>query len=250
MTLPSHSFYIAYRTDLNMRKGKLAAQASHALMAYWLQFFRRMSPGCYVLHASMLPLYRAFIAAPRVELLAVGSEVVLEAFAEKAGGRGVRVIDSGRTEFKGVPTFTCFGYLDADLPEIPEQELPGIRQIEQTNPAVKQVIIANASLKMDKSQLAAYSAIGAWLSVDTAFSVKTLDEVRFHVEDQDLDAWLTGKFAKIGLKAPHDLFLVKRDALSAFSTALMLHQGEPALLSVAPTHSAKIDVFTGDLSLN
>lgn len=74
---------IVMRKDLNMRKGKMCAQAAHASMAF--------------LTSQMHPVY-------------VNSEEELHEVYKKALEVGLishLIIDNGVTEFNGVPTPTC-----------------------------------------------------------------------------------------------------------------------------------------------
>lgn len=108
---------IVMRNDLNMRKGKMIAQGSHASMA----FLTRMG-GFY---QSSLEDHRAFHNERMTNLdeaeewmrnsftkvcLYVNSESELDEIYKKAQEAGLTVhmiIDSGRTEFNGIPTKTC-----------------------------------------------------------------------------------------------------------------------------------------------
>ncbi len=100
---------IVMRHDLNMRKGKYAAQASHASMAFLSNKIRD------TFGTLDLPVF----TEAEVEWLKgsfakvvckVASEEELLEIYEKAQAAGLQVnliTDSGRTEFHGVPTKTC-----------------------------------------------------------------------------------------------------------------------------------------------
>lgn len=108
---------IVMRTDLNMRKGKMIAQGSHASMA-----FLTRSGGFF---QSSLEDHRAFHNEQMTNLeeaeewmknsftkicLQVGSEAELDELYNKAQEAGLTVhliIDNGLTEFNGVKTKTC-----------------------------------------------------------------------------------------------------------------------------------------------
>lgn len=103
---------IVMRTDLNMPKGKLVAQGSHASMAF---ITRRLDPTC-CYHPSS-----SFVMLSDVEqrwldesfikiVLKVKSEQELLSIRDAAVDSGVTchlVTDDGRTMFDGVPTNTC-----------------------------------------------------------------------------------------------------------------------------------------------
>lgn len=100
---------IVVRHDLNMRKGKYAAQASHASMAFLSNKIREMfgtfdQP--YFNEAEVEWLTGSFAKV----VCKVSSEEELMEIYQKAQAAGLQVnliTDSGRTEFHGVPTRTC-----------------------------------------------------------------------------------------------------------------------------------------------
>lgn len=109
---------IVVRKDLNMRKGKLAAQVAHASMKFLCdnneaergdEFLVRLSPE----EADWLngPFKKVVVG--------VDSEDALRDLILKGELEGVTVcpiVDSGKTEFDGVPTLTCaaFGPNDSE----------------------------------------------------------------------------------------------------------------------------------------
>lgn len=103
---------IVVRKDLNMRKGKLAAQVAHASMQF-------------ILTDSMIHVwaFQKDLTPPQVEWLRselktkivpyVNSEAELLDLIEKAHVVGLVVYpmyDHGLTEFKGVKTLTCAAF--------------------------------------------------------------------------------------------------------------------------------------------
>ena len=108
---------IIVRKDLNMRKGKIAAQASHASMKV---FFERMTR----LHFSGKDLYETSFTPEMMTWLdweegktgftkicvSVDSEeelFELKRKADEAGLPNAIILDNGLTEFGGVKTYTC-----------------------------------------------------------------------------------------------------------------------------------------------
>ena len=94
---------IVMRNDLNMRKGKMIAQGSHAAMSFLVypdeasdqskEEIKEWTDGSFA----------------KICLYVDSEESLLEVY-EKAKEQGLIVhliTDSGRTEFKGVPTKTC-----------------------------------------------------------------------------------------------------------------------------------------------
>lgn len=105
---------IVMRKDLNMRKGKIAAQAAHASMMVLLKLMYK-----YIWNQESRYEIRTKIGSPLDEWLRglftkicvyVDSEEELKEIYMKAYHKDMlcaMVVDSGATEFKGVPTLTC-----------------------------------------------------------------------------------------------------------------------------------------------
>ncbi len=99
---------IVMRKDLNMRKGKMIAQGAHASMKVLLD------AGTQIATSFTLPLdepLAAWLGGRFTKIcVSVDSEAALDAVVERARAAGVRcalIVDSGATEFHGVPTKTC-----------------------------------------------------------------------------------------------------------------------------------------------
>lgn len=101
---------IAIRTDLNMRKGKMAAQAAHASRAFLKDHLIHGWP----LHHEM----REWLAGSHDTIcVGVPSEDELTSLSVKAGlcGVPVRVVtDLGKTEFHGQETKACAAFGPAE----------------------------------------------------------------------------------------------------------------------------------------
>ena len=106
---------IVLRKDLNMRKGKMAAQASHAAQEALID----RSTGAPQLKSN--PEILLWLAADyKKVVVSVNSEAELLALSERARQLGLNhhlVKDLGHTEFHGVETFTALalGPAQADL---------------------------------------------------------------------------------------------------------------------------------------
>lgn len=112
---------IVVRKDLNMRKGKIAAQAAHAAMKVILdrmqvQEFAKESTiweGCYVWHMTVWesePLMRWLKGAFTKVVVYCKDEKELLELKQKAEEEGflcALITDAGRTEFHGERTNTC-----------------------------------------------------------------------------------------------------------------------------------------------
>lgn len=97
---------VVIRKDLKMHKGKIAAQASHAFMIDLVEMWRNgVNPEDLVGAAK-----EYYLTKFRKIVLAANSEAELDELYQKAKAAGLKchmVIDSGETEFNGVPTKTC-----------------------------------------------------------------------------------------------------------------------------------------------
>jgi PTH2 family peptidyl-tRNA hydrolase len=118
---------IVVNKKLNMRKGKIAAQVSHASMSF---ITRRMQQA---LECGLLYEYTTLLTEVEKHWLensftkicvSVDSEEELLALVEKGKELGIEthlITDNGATEFHGVPTNTCaaFGpYLSEELDKL------------------------------------------------------------------------------------------------------------------------------------
>lgn len=118
---------ILMRKDLNMRKGKMCAQAAHASMKVLLDLMRKakVPTGSFSHHEEekehgyFLPMEGRQYARSLTEWLeglftkicvSVNSEQALLEIYNKAKEEGILcslIQDAGETEFGGVPTYTC-----------------------------------------------------------------------------------------------------------------------------------------------
>ena len=109
---------IAVRKDLQMRKGKIAAQVAHASLASVLDKMKDVSKEddvyekyLYVNPSS--PMYTWLTTSFAKIVVYVDSEEELRALMEKGKNMGIQVTpitDAGNTEFHGVPTLTCAAF--------------------------------------------------------------------------------------------------------------------------------------------
>jgi PTH2 family peptidyl-tRNA hydrolase len=120
---------IVVRKDLNMRKGKLAAQVAHASMAFITRNLdvvgkTRLFDGEFAVHTLLTQEQLDWLSSSFTKICVyVNSEEELEAVASKAEAAGLtthRIIDNGLTEFNGVKTFTCVGIGPAECSKINE----------------------------------------------------------------------------------------------------------------------------------
>lgn len=110
---------IVMRKDLNMRKGKIAAQAGHAVLSVVLkkmnmldQFFWSVEEDKIVFEGDEV-LDDWFANSYTKICLYVNSEqelLNLKSEADKLGFITSLIKDNGTTEFNGVPTYTCLAF--------------------------------------------------------------------------------------------------------------------------------------------
>ena len=102
---------IVVRKDLNMRKGKIAAQVAHASMKVLLdRQITLVNKSELVLELTPEMYSWLFEEAFTKICVSVNSEQELLDLQTKANELNVPnalIVDSGRTEFNGVPTVTC-----------------------------------------------------------------------------------------------------------------------------------------------
>ena len=111
---------IVMRKDLNMRRGKQCAQASHASMGALLSIAHKNDS------VVQIPLYpkglKEWLQGSFAKIcVSVDSEEELDAIyaqAKEAGLLCCLIEDSGRTEFNGVKTKTCCGIGPAPVEDI------------------------------------------------------------------------------------------------------------------------------------
>lgn len=119
---------IVMRKDLNMRKGKIAAQAAHASLGVFSQKMHigevKWSEDEGIIHAGFIvtqDMKDWFESSFTKICVSVDSEEQLELVyyrAKEAGLPCILITDSGATEFNGVPTKTCCAIGPAKCEEI------------------------------------------------------------------------------------------------------------------------------------
>lgn len=114
---------IVMRTDLNMRKGKMAAQASHASMAVILNMMESEYNELYERRHLTIPngsALDAWLNGPFKKIcVGIDSEQALNDLFDRVQAANIpvsKIIDSGLTEFGGEKTLTCIA-IGPDYPE-------------------------------------------------------------------------------------------------------------------------------------
>jgi PTH2 family peptidyl-tRNA hydrolase len=107
---------IAMRTDLNMRKGKMAAQATHVEKVMFLQRMntsRELAGRVAMVIDLSLDEYAWLQTTHTTIVVGVSSEEELHSLMEKAVEMSIKIApveDLGTTEFHGRKTLTCCGF--------------------------------------------------------------------------------------------------------------------------------------------
>ena len=116
---------IVVRKDLNMRKGKIAAQVAHAAMMFLVTKMYRTVLGNQEWHSRfdtfVTDVQRQWLEGQFTKVVPYcNSEAELRDLIQKAQDAGIVVhecMDNGLTEFHGVKTLTCAAF-GPDLPSV------------------------------------------------------------------------------------------------------------------------------------
>lgn len=110
--MPGVKQVIAVRKDLNMRRGKMAAQVAHASMQFLLE--NNQGEDLTHLNVELNPVEIEWFNTGHAKIVvSVDSEDELRDLIFLAKIKNIEVneiIDQGRTEFHGVPTLTCAAF--------------------------------------------------------------------------------------------------------------------------------------------
>lgn len=112
---------VVVRKDINMRKGKLAAQVAHASMMFLVDNNVSDKPTTLVVELDGDEATWLFGGSfTKVVVSAKGEDELRELIlkAELAGVNVYTIIDSGKTEFHGVPTLTCAAFGPTNAPDV------------------------------------------------------------------------------------------------------------------------------------
>lgn len=112
---------VVVRKDLSMRKGKLAAQVAHASMKFVVDNNVSDNPTTLVVELDGDEATWLFGGSFTKVVAAAKSEDELQELILKAELAGINVypiVDSGKTEFHGVPTLTCAAFGPARASEV------------------------------------------------------------------------------------------------------------------------------------
>lgn len=119
MAKPEPKMVIVVRKDLEMRKGKIAAQVAHASMKFLVD--NDQAKRADELHVELSKPEAEWLNGGHAKVVVyANSEDQLRDLMFRAELQGVDcypVVDAGRTEFHGVPTLTCAAF-GPDYPDV------------------------------------------------------------------------------------------------------------------------------------
>lgn len=241
---------IYIRNDLNMRKGKIAAQSAHAALGFWLDKMIK-SKNKFTLNNTNLIAYKDWIKKGRpIEIIPVNEESCLTKISAKNPKNSYLIVDHGRTEFKGEPTATCLAVVDGyEFQSYPIPE--DIKTIGNNNYLSKQSFIANKDIKIDKWDLAEHISR---LSIETIFknSYESDGELIIPIQNKGLQYWLLGAFAKIVLQSDTENLLKTINDLKNNDQILFKESylnGEILCLCIGADLSTNIQPYTEKFKL-
>ncbi len=185
---------IYIRKDLNMRKGKMAAQSAHAIMKLFFELMH-VENDKFLISKENVNLVDVFLKEPEVEIVYVNSEEDLFNSFDKLKPFSV-IVDSGRTEFNGVKTVTCGAQGIFQKGEMTELVVPHNYGQEIKS---KQVFVFNKSNNLSKEVACKMAVITCLMDLRS----KLIDKDDYFYYDlsilNEFNSWIMNAFAKISL---------------------------------------------------
>jgi PTH2 family peptidyl-tRNA hydrolase len=185
---------IYIRKDLNMRKGKMAAQSAHAIMKLFFELMH-IENDKFLISKENVKLVDVFLKEPKIEIVYVNSEEDLFNSFDKLKPFSV-IVDSGRTEFNGVKTVTCGAqgiFSKGDLTELVVPHNYG-QEIKS-----KQVFVFNKSNDLSKENACKLAVITCLMDLRN----KLINKEDYFYYDlsvlNEFNSWIMNAFAKISL---------------------------------------------------
>lgn len=235
------------RKDLNMRKGKMAAQSAHAAMKIFLESLF-VNGNKLVLESIQEKEFTDFLTNPVVKLKQVKDEEELVNSFDKSLPFS-EIVDHGRTEFNGVLTKTCgsqgiFKHLNTHELYVPTDYESGIK--------AKQIIVFSKENPLSKDLACEMAALGCLKVLFKQMKKNENDKWEIDLSEKNsLSDWITGAFAKIAVSTKTDIELedlknkLKENGF-IFEEVL---SGNNRAIVIEPSSYEKIDPYTKHLSL-
>lgn len=233
---------IMARRDLNMRKGKLAAQVAHAACAQLLNSMEDF--GEYrVLSAHHHLRLLELIRHEAVEVHMVAGEGQLRGMLKYADKAAI-IIDRGLTEFAGVPTLTTAA--QGVFEPSPRKAVP----FAGADLIARQWFVFSKQQPLPKEVAAKMAAIGCLTMI--ASLLKPLEgasdgAMKLCLTDPALRGWLTAGFGKIGMgiATDADLQVLKEKLDDSNVHYVGLDSGINKLLVIGPQFPERMATLTG-----
>lgn len=237
---------IYVRQDLNMRKGKMAAQVAHAVMKLLFDCTTKTHDKM-ILSLQQVQELENFLQNPQITISMVANEDSLYEILKKPIPYAI-ITDSGRTEFHGVPTVTCaaqgiFSQCRTSQIDVPHMYGKDIK--------AKQVFVFNKDFPLSKENSCKLSVLSCLTFLCS--KLKTHGDTQYFdlTENNPFVAWISHAFAKIGLstKTMEELngiaITLKENNIHFIQSQI----GENYCLCIEPLYPEKIDLITGNLKL-
>lgn len=237
---------IYMRKDLNMRKGKMVAQSSHAAMKLFLEAMT-VENSKLILKNNNKKFIQEFFKNPEVCIKQVNSEEELVSSFNQTIPYS-EIVDHGRTEFKGVLTKTCgaqgiFNEPNSHKLYVPVNYEEGIK--------AKQIFVFSKQNPLNKEIACKMAVIGC---LKLLFKQMELNDQNFEIDlnkENPLSDWIKGAFAKIALSTKNDDDLdhlmeqLKKEKIK-FE---VIKEGDNRGFVIEPLYYHQIDPLTGHLQL-
>lgn len=238
---------IFVRKDLNMRKGKMAAQSAHAAMKLFLEAMCFKDNKLF-LNTENEKCLLSFLENPVVNIVMVADESLFDSAPQKDLPFSV-IIDNGRTEFHGVPTKTCSAqgiFISKAEHElyVPQTYGEGIK--------AKELFVFSKESPLSKEEACSLAVI---LCLEMLYNqMDTNDSGEKYIDlDKDcaLSDWISGAFGKIAVAAKtSDEFDNLKSTLTENNFKYIERKfNNSRCMVIEPQKPITIDPFTRQLSL-
>lgn len=216
------------RSDLNMRKGKLAAQVAHAACAQLLNAMEDRGDVWY-LNPERVTRFGEFLRHPLISFDFVGSETALESALDEPE-HASRIIDRGLTEFGGVRTLTCAA--EGLLTLEPARHRPK----DDCVSTARQWLVFSKEQPIRKGDAAVLAALGCLVQLHNLMETDGQGGLVLRLDDPALKTWLTDGFGKValGIKTHVALDDLEKDLSGTAVRLTRLNMFGHSLLVVGP----------------
>lgn len=233
---------IAVRRDLNMRKGKMAAQVAHAAGAQLLNSMDDFGEYRVLSAANHLKLKR-LIQAEAVEIRMVADEAALRQSLNDPELSTV-ITDRGLTEFGGVPTVTTAAQGVFEPSARKAVPLAGADLI------ARQWYVFSKQQPLPKEVAAKMAAIGCLVMLESLLQPlegSSDGDMKLCLSNEALHGWLTAGFGKIGMGIKTDVDMEHLQAALESSNVhyVGLSSGASNLVVIGPEFPERMSTLIG-----